>query len=163
VKGGKLTFVLLGETYLCHDESTCQVFLHLCNEMGPYGSESGQVNMFGHEYNVGMYDWMDLDEHNEGVSNMNCMSDVVVDKATKTFGPNPTPQQVAEMAKFRGITCQRNGNKSLDKNQANIPKVAPTHPKSNVYASSDLNIDLGGWLSNAKILVLVLEIMKIPS
>jgi hypothetical protein len=32
-----------------------------------------------------------------------------------------------------------------------------------VYVSSDLNIDLGRWLSNAKMLVPVLEIMKIPS
>ena len=79
------------------------------------------------------------------------------------FGPKPTPQQVAEMAKFKGITYQRNGNKSQDKNHANIPKIAPTLPKSNVYASSELNIDLGGWLSNAKMLVPVSEIMKIPS
>jgi hypothetical protein len=79
------------------------------------------------------------------------------------FGPKPTPQQVAEMAKFKGITYQRNENKSQDKNQANIPKIAPTLPKSNVYASSELNIDLGGWLNNAKMLVHVSEIMKIPS
>jgi hypothetical protein len=118
--------------------------------------------MFGHEYNVGMYDWMDLMNIMRG-KDMNCMGDVVVDKATEMFGPKPTPQQVAEMAKFRGITYQRNGNKSQDKNQANIPKVAPTPPKSNVYASSELNIDLGGWLSNAKMLVPVSEIMKIPS
>jgi hypothetical protein len=65
-----------------HDESTCQVFLHLSDETRPYGSENEQVNMFGHEYNVGMYDWMGLDEHKEGVDNMNCMSNVVVDKAT---------------------------------------------------------------------------------
>jgi hypothetical protein len=32
-----------------------------------------------------------------------------------------------------------------------------------VYVNSDLNIDLGGWLSNAKMLVSVSEIMKIPS
>jgi hypothetical protein len=49
------------------------------------------------------------------------------------FGPKPTPQQVAEMAKFGVITYQRKGNKS--QNQANIPKVAPTPPKSNVYAN----------------------------
>jgi hypothetical protein len=40
---------------------------------------------------------------------------------------------------------------------------APNPPKSKVYASSDLNIDLGGWLSNAKMLVPVSELMKIPS
>jgi hypothetical protein len=94
---------------------------------------------------------------------MNCMSDVVVDRVTEMFGPKPTPQQVAEMAKFKGITYQRNGNKSQEKNQANIPKVAPTPPKSSMYASSELNIDLGGWLSNAKMLVPMSEIMKIPS
>jgi hypothetical protein len=50
-----------------------------------------------------------------------------------------------------------------NRNQANILKVAPTPPKSNVHANSDLNIDLGGWLTNAKMLVPVSEIMKIPS
>jgi hypothetical protein len=65
-----------------HDESTCQVFLHLYDEAGPYGSSSEQVNMFGHEFNDGMYDWMDSNEPNGGVENMNCMGDVVVDKAT---------------------------------------------------------------------------------
>jgi hypothetical protein len=38
--------------------------------------------MFGHEFNVGMYDWMDSDEPNGGVEDMNCMGVVVVDKAT---------------------------------------------------------------------------------
>jgi hypothetical protein len=32
------------------------------------------------------------------------------------FGPKPTPQQIAEMDKFKGITYQRNGNKSQEKN-----------------------------------------------
>jgi hypothetical protein len=67
------------------------------------------------------------------------------------------------MARYRGITYQRNENRSQDRNQTNIPKVTPTPPKSNVFASSDLNIDLGGWLSNAKMLVPVSEIMKIHS
>ena len=47
--------------------------------MGPYRAENEQVNMFGHEYNVGMYECLDLMEHSEGVS---CMNTVVVDKAT---------------------------------------------------------------------------------
>jgi hypothetical protein len=65
------------------------------------------------------------------------------------------------MAKYRGITYQRSGNKSQDKGQTSAPKVSP--PKSNVPINADLNIDLGGWLSNAKMLVPVSEIMKIPS
>jgi hypothetical protein len=64
------------------DESTCQVFLQLNDEAGPYGSLNEQVNMFGHEFNAGMYDWMDFDEPYRGVEDMNCMGDVVVDKAT---------------------------------------------------------------------------------
>jgi len=65
-----------------HDESTCQVFLQLYDEEGPYGSSNVQVNMFGHELNDGMDDWIDSDEPNEGVEHMICMGDVVVDKAT---------------------------------------------------------------------------------
>jgi hypothetical protein len=43
----------------------------------------------------------------------------VVDKATEKFGHKPTSQQVSEMAKYRGITYQRNGNRNQDKSQAN--------------------------------------------
>jgi hypothetical protein len=113
--------------------------------------------MCGRKYNVGVYDWMHYDEHGNNVNFMNN----VVDKATEKFGPKPTPQQVAEMAKYRGITYQRNGNK--DKGQSSVPKVSPFPPKSNVHINSDLNIDLGGWISNAKMSVLVSELMKTPS
>jgi hypothetical protein len=123
-----------------HEESTCQVFLQVCNEMGPYRTENEQVNMSGHEYNVGMYEWMDLMEHSEGV---NC-NNVVVDRVTKKFGPKPTPQQVSEKAGYRGITYQRNGNKNQDRPQGSILGMPPPPPKTMVHASSDLNIDLGG-------------------
>ena len=109
------------------------------------------------QYYGGMYDWMGFDG-----SSGNFMNNVV-DKATEKYGPKPTPQQIAEMAKYRGITYQRNGNKSQDKGQTNVPKVSPIPPKSNVHVNSDLNIVLGGWISNAKMLVPVSEIMKIPS
>jgi hypothetical protein len=65
------------------------------------------------------------------------------------------------MAKYRGFTYQRNRNK--DKGQTGVPKVSPFPPKSKGHVDVDLNIDLGGWLSNAKMLVLVAELMKIPS
>jgi hypothetical protein len=87
----------------------------------------------------------------------------IVDKATKKYRPKPTPQQIAEMAKYKGITYQMNGNRGHDKGQTSVPKVSPNPPKSNVPINADLNIDLGGWLNNAKILVPVFEIMKIPS
>jgi hypothetical protein len=41
--------------------------------------------------------------------------------------------------------------------------MPPPPPKTMVHTSSYLNIDLGGWLNNAKMLVPMSEIMKIPS
>jgi hypothetical protein len=115
--------------------------------------------MCGRKYYGGMYDWMNDSGHG---SSGNFMSGIV-DKATKKYGPKPTPQQIVEMAKYKGITYQRNGNKGHDKGQTSFPKVSPSLPKSNIPINADLNIDLGGSLNNAKILVPVSEIMKIPS
>jgi hypothetical protein len=67
------------------------------------------------------------------------------------------------MAKYKGITYQRNGNRGKDKGQTSVPKVSPIPPKSNVSVNADLNIDLGGWLNNANILLPLSEIMKISS
>jgi ribonuclease HI len=136
-----------------HEESTCPVFLEDC--YSEYGNE--QINMCGRNHYGGMYDWMNEYDHG---SFGNFMSGNV-DKATEKYGPKPTPQQIAEMAKYKGYTYQRSGNK--DKGQTSAPKVSPTFPKSNEPINVDLNIDLGGWLNNAKILVPVSEIMKIPS
>jgi ribonuclease HI len=136
-----------------HEESTCPVFLEDC--YSEYGNE--QINMCGRNYYGGMYDWMKNYDHG---SYGNFMSGNV-DKATEKYGPKPTPQQIAEMAKYKGYTYQRSGNK--DKGQTSAPKVSPTFPKSNEPINVDLNIDLGGWLNSAKILVPVSEIMKIPS
>jgi hypothetical protein len=137
-----------------HEESTCQIFLQVCNEGEPSRPEHEQVNMFGHEYNVGMNEWMEITEHSREV---NCMNDVV-DKATKRFGPNPTPKRVSEMARYRDLTYQTDGTKNQDG-----PKTHPPPPNSIVPTNSKLNIDLGRWLNNVKILVHVPEIMKIPS
>jgi ribonuclease HI len=77
------------------------------------------------------------------------------------MGPSPHPNKLLKWLKYKGFTYQRNGNK--DKGQTSVPKVSPTFPKSSEPINVDLNIDLGGWLNNAKILVPVSEIMKIPS
>jgi hypothetical protein len=106
-----------------------------------------------------MYDWMDFVEYGNSANLMNN----VVDKAMEKFGHKPTPQQIEEMAKYRGITYQRNGNKGQYKGQSSVPKVSPFPPNSNMHVDSSLNIDLGGWLSNAKMLVPVSELMKILS
>jgi hypothetical protein len=138
-----------------HEESTCPVFLEDC--YSDYGNE--QINMCGRNYYGGMYDWMNNYDHG---SYGNFMSGNV-DRATEKYGPKPTPQQIAEMAKYKGITYHRNGKKGNDKGQTSVPKVSPSFPKSSEPINVDLNIDLGGWLNNAKILVPVSEIMKIPS
>jgi hypothetical protein len=93
---------------------------------------------------------------------VNCMNNVV-DKVTEKFGPKPTPKQVSEMARYRGITYQRNGNKIKIGLKQVFLRIPPPPPKSMVPTNSELNIDLGGWLNNAKMLVPVSEIMKIPS
>jgi hypothetical protein len=102
---------------------------------------------------------MELTEHGEDV---NCMNDVM-DRATEKFGPKPTPKQVSDLVRYRGLTYQKNGTKNQDKPQASVPKVPLSPPKSVFPTDIELNIDLGGWLNNAKMLVPVAEIMKIPS
>jgi hypothetical protein len=106
-----------------------------------------------------MDEWMELTEYG---ANVNCMNDVV-DKATNKFGPKPTPKQVSDLARYRGFSYQRSGTKNQDKPQTSAAKVPPPPPKSIVPTNTKLNIDLGGWLNNAKMLVPVAEIMKIPS
>jgi hypothetical protein len=61
-----------------HEESTCQIFLQICNEGESSRSENEQVNMCVQGYNVGMNEWMELMEHSRDV---NCMNEVV-DKVT---------------------------------------------------------------------------------
>jgi hypothetical protein len=63
------------------------------------------------------------------------------------------------MARHKGIVYQRKGKDGTNKSQANFPKVTtpPTTP------ITDLTVDLGNWISNAKVLVPVSDLLKIPS
>ena len=63
------------------------------------------------------------------------------DRITEIYGEKPSSTQILEIAKNK----ERN------------------HSKTFTPPTSKLNIDLGGWINNAKILVPVTEIMKIPS
>jgi hypothetical protein len=108
-------------------------------------------------YGGNHFDYLDVTDYG---SYGNFMSGVV-DKATEKYGPKSTPHQVAEMARFRGITYNRKENKSQEKSQTNPPKVSP--PKSKLPVNADLNIDLGVWLNRVKMLVPVSELIKIPS
>ena len=71
------------------------------------------------------------------------------DDATKIFSEKPTPKQVIE--KYKGMVYQRRRNVIPTKSDQHMPKV-----KNSSHV--DLNIDLGNWLSSAKIPVPVIEI-----
>ena len=57
------------------------------------------------------------------------------------------------MPGYKGFTYKRNGTRNQDKPQASVPKVPPPSPNSIVPTNKKLNIDLGGWLNNEKMLV----------
>lgn len=104
-----------------------------------------------------MQDWINVVENSQSVTSVN-------DVAEAAFGPKPSEQQISDFSRYRGMTYQRNGKKNQDRDRvpANVPKVPPPPPNS-IAPNSELNIDLGGWINNAEILVHVAEIMKIPS
>jgi hypothetical protein len=81
------------------------------------------------------------------------------DNVTKLYGHKPTNEQILEMARHRGIVYQRRGKEGTSNSQPNFPKVTtPTHTPI-----ANLNVDLGSWISNAKVLVSVSNLLKIPS
>jgi hypothetical protein len=117
-----------------------------------FSRHSNFINNVGKTHLVSMDHWMQIKERSENAK------DVIkeYDNATKVFGKTPTPGQILEMERYKGVTYQRKGNEDTTKTDQNIPK-AITPP------TSELNIDLGGWLSNAEVLVPVVELTKIPS
>jgi hypothetical protein len=78
------------------------------------------------------------------------------DNVTKLYGKKPTNEQILEMVRHKGIVYQRKGKDGPNKSQTNFPKVI-TPP------IIDLTVDLGNWISNAKVLVPVSDLLKIPS
>ena len=58
--------------------------------------------------------------------------------------------------RYKGVVYQRKKNMVSTKSNQHMPKVKTPPPL-------DLNIDLGNWLSTAKIFVPIIEILKIPS
>jgi hypothetical protein len=114
---------------------------------------SNHINNFGKTHPLSMDYWLKMQERYE------LTNDVVkeYDNVTKLYGHKPTNEHILEMAKLKGIVYQRKGRDGASKSQANFPKV--TNPSS----ITNLSIDLGSWISNAKILVPVLDLLKIRS
>jgi hypothetical protein len=112
------------------------------NNFVGFSRHSNQINVVGKTHLVSMDHWMQIKERSEDANNVI----KEYDNVTKLFGENPTPEQILEMARYKGVTYQRKGNENTTKTYQNIPK-AITPP------TSELNFDLGGWVSNAKVLV----------
>jgi hypothetical protein len=148
-----------------HEESTCPVFCQ-ANEQGypetsnfvGYSRNFDHINNVGKPHTLSMDHWIQMKERSEDAN------EVIeeYDNATKLYGKKPTPEQILEMARFKGITYQKKGNEN--KPNQNIPKV-PTQsiPKVITPPNPEINIDLGNWISNAKVLVSVSDLLKIPS
>jgi hypothetical protein len=73
------------------------------------------------------------------------------------------PSKYKKWLDIEASLIKETGQKNQDRPQESVPNMPPPPPKSIVRTNLELNIDLGGWLNNAKMLVPVAEIMKIPS
>ena len=116
---------------------------------------SNHINNFGEAHPLSMDYWLQMQEISE-------QTNQVVeeyDNVTKLYGHKPTNEQILEMARHKGIVYQRKGKEETNKSQPNFPKV--TTPTQTPIAN--LNVDLGSWISNAKVLVSVSDLLKIPS
>jgi hypothetical protein len=86
---------------------------------------------------------------------------VLLIRQQKSMGPSPHPNKLQKWLSIEALHTKGMEIKVKIKVKLVFPRYLP--PKSNVPINADLNIDLGGWLNNAKMLVPVSEIMKIPS
>ena len=132
-----------------HDELTCPYARRILE--GDMVGTSDQINVVGKEHHLSLENWMGVMESSQKVNKKSPSSYSVnnfedLNRSTELYGEKPSSTQILEIAKDkeRGKNKERNLNKTF---------TPPT---------SKLNIDLGGWINNAKILVLVNEIMKIP-
>jgi hypothetical protein len=113
---------------------------------------SNHINTFGIAHPLSLDYWIQIQEISEQAN------EVVekYDNVTKLYGKKPTNEQILEMARHKGIVYQRKGKDGPNKYQTKFPKVITP-------LTTNLTVDLGNWISNAKFLVPVLDLLKIPS
>jgi hypothetical protein len=108
-----------------HEESTCPNF-HQINVVGTssmnnyvgqsrhanqikcmgFSRHSNYINNVGKTHPVSMDHWIHIKERSEN-------ADKVVeeyDNVTKMYGQNPTPEQILEITRYKGVTYQLKGN-----------------------------------------------------
>ena len=135
-----------------HDEATCP-YVRRILEGGMVGTNE-QINVVGKEHHLSMENWMGVVENRQKINKKSPSSHSVnnfeeLDRIIELYGEKYSSSQILEIVKDR----ERERNKDRNQNATKI-FIPPT---------SDFNIDLRGWINNAKILVLVTEILKISS
>lgn len=135
-----------------HDELTCPYAKRIL--YGEMVETSEQINVVGKEHHLSLHNWMGVMENSQKISQKSPSSYSVnnfeeLDRIIELYGEKPSSNQILEIAKDK----ERARNKERNQN-AHKTFTPPT---------SKLNIDLGGWINNAQILVSVTEITNIPS
>ena len=93
-----------------HEEATCPIVERIINNR-MFGA-SNQINVVGKEFSLSMEDWMEVKENSQDVrpstsSHSINNFDHERDLITELFGEKPSPDQVLEIAKDKGLTYQR--------------------------------------------------------
>lgn len=109
---------------------------------------SEHKNVVGKEHHLSMENWMGVVDNSQKISKKSPSSHSVnnleeVDRITALYAEKSSPKKMVEMAK------QRKRARNWERNENAHKTFTPP--------TSSLNIDLGGWISNAKILVPVTE------
>lgn len=139
-----------------HEESTCPIFCQINDQGIPESSNNyvghfrnqDSINAVGTVYPISNENWKKVKEHSQEVDN-----------ATKIFGEKPTPEQINEYDQVQRGNLSKKMNIGQSKQCQYIPRSV-SYPKP--HPNVDLNVDLGGWIANAKILVPISELIKIP-
>ena len=141
-----------------HEEATCPIVRRILDN-GMFGTYD-QINLVGSKFPLPMNDWIEVKERSRDVENLSSAFSInnlenEDDILARLYGEKPSPEQILEIARDKGLTYQR---RDKDQSGNQIP------PRTfNPGVNSGLDVDLGSWFNNAKIWVLVSEIAKIPS
>jgi ribonuclease HI len=141
-----------------HEEATCPIVRRILDN-GMFGT-GDQINVVGSKFPLSMDDWIEVKENSRDVMNPSSAFSInnlenEDDILARLYGEKPSPEQILEIARDKGLTYQR---RDKDQSGNQIP------PRTfNPGLNSGLDVDLGSWFNNAKIWVPVSEIAKIPS
>lgn len=138
------------------EEATCPIVKRIMHH--EMLGTSNQINVVGKEYHLSQENWEEVKGNSQPISpfassysinNFGQETDVLL----KLFGEKPPPERILEIAKDKGLSYQRRNQNDNLVNSRDL----------NFRSASSMNIDLGSWFDNSKVLVTITEILKIPS